>query len=63
MYIALVRVGEISGTLDSVLEMLGTERARSEQMRRKLTDAMHGALSLDFITVFEQVELPQSSST
>ena len=40
MYIALVRVGEISGTLDSVLEMLGTERARSEQMRRKLTDAM-----------------------
>ncbi|MGY3423521.1 general secretion pathway protein F [Bradyrhizobium sp. F1.13.4] len=40
MYIALVRVGEISGTLDSVLEMLGTERARSEQMRRKLTEAM-----------------------
>lgn len=40
MYVALVRVGEISGTLDSVLEMLGTERARSEQMRRKLTDAM-----------------------
>jgi general secretion pathway protein F len=40
MYIALVKVGEISGTLDQVLEMLGTERARSEQMRRKLTDAM-----------------------
>ena len=40
MYVALVRVGEISGTLNSVLEMLGTERARSEQMRRKLTDAM-----------------------
>jgi general secretion pathway protein F len=40
MYVALVRVGEISGTLDSVLEMLGTERARSELMRRKLTDAM-----------------------
>src|SRR3954467_6021936 len=40
MYVALVRVGEVSGTLDQVLEMLGTERARSELMRRKLTDAM-----------------------
>src|SRR3984885_8631588 len=40
MYVALVRVGEVSGTLDEVLEMLGAERARSEQMRRKLTDAM-----------------------
>ncbi|HLG80951.1 MAG TPA: type II secretion system F family protein [Bradyrhizobium sp.] len=40
MYIALVKVGEISGTLDQVLEMLSAERARSEQMRRKLTDAM-----------------------
>jgi general secretion pathway protein F len=40
MYVALVRVGEMSGTLDQVLEMLGAERARSEQMRRKLSDAM-----------------------
>jgi general secretion pathway protein F len=40
MYSALVRVGEVSGTLDQVLDMLGAERARSEQMRRKLTDAM-----------------------
>jgi general secretion pathway protein F len=40
MYVALIRVGEVSGTLDSVLEMLGTERARTELMRRKLTDAM-----------------------
>jgi general secretion pathway protein F len=40
MYVALVKVGEISGTLDQVLEMLGNERARSEAMRRKLTDAM-----------------------
>jgi general secretion pathway protein F len=40
MYIALVRVGEVSGTLDQVLEALGAERARAEQMRRKLTDAM-----------------------
>jgi general secretion pathway protein F len=40
MYGALVRVGEVSGTLDSVLDMLSAERARSELMRRKLTDAM-----------------------
>jgi general secretion pathway protein F len=40
MYVALVRVGEVSGSLDSVLEMLGTERARAELMRRKVTDAM-----------------------
>jgi general secretion pathway protein F len=40
MYVALVRVGEVSGTLDQVLEMLGAERARAEQMRRKLSDAM-----------------------
>ena len=40
MYVALVKVGEVSGTLDQVLEMLGNERARSEAMRRKLTDAM-----------------------
>jgi general secretion pathway protein F len=40
MYVALARVGEMSGTLDQVLEMLSTERARAEQMRRKLTDAM-----------------------
>src|ERR1700744_4035126 len=40
MYGALVRVGEVSGTLDQVLDLLGTERTRSEEMRRKLTDAM-----------------------
>ena len=40
MYVALVRVGEVSGPLDQVLEMLGAERTRAELMRRKLTDAM-----------------------
>ena len=40
MYVALVRVGEVSGTLDYVLEILAAERARAELMRRKLTDAM-----------------------
>jgi general secretion pathway protein F len=40
MYVALMRVGEVSGTLDHVLEVLADERARSEATRRKLTDAM-----------------------
>ncbi|BAM87612.1 putative general secretion pathway protein F [Bradyrhizobium oligotrophicum S58] len=40
MYIALARVGEASGTLDHVLDMLGAERMRAEAMRRKLTDAI-----------------------
>lgn len=40
MYVALVRVGEVSGTLDHVLEVLGAERLRSEAMRRKVADAM-----------------------
>jgi general secretion pathway protein F len=40
MYVALVKVGEVSGTLDQVLELLGAERLRAEQTRRKLTDAM-----------------------
>ena len=40
MYVALVRVGEASGTLDQVLEVLANERARSEALRRKLADAL-----------------------
>jgi general secretion pathway protein F len=40
MYVALVRVGEVSGTLDHVLEVIGAERVRAEAMRRRLTDAM-----------------------
>jgi general secretion pathway protein F len=41
MYVALVRVGEVSGTLDQILEMLGNERVRAEALRRKFTDALH----------------------
>ena len=40
MYIALVRVGETSGALDNVLDVLGSERSRSEVMRRKVADAL-----------------------
>ena len=40
MYVALVRVGEASGTLDHILEVLGAERARAEALRRRLSDAL-----------------------
>ena len=40
IYVALVRVGEASGTLDHLLEVLAEERRRSEALRRRLTDAL-----------------------
>lgn len=41
MYVALVRVGEMSGTLDHILETLGNERSRAEALRRKVAGALH----------------------
>jgi general secretion pathway protein F len=67
LYIALVQVGETSGKLTQILEMLGNERARNEATRRKLTDALNypafillaaSAVLLFFILVV----LPQFSS-
>ncbi len=40
MYVALVRIGEASGTLDRILELLASERNRTEALRRKLADAL-----------------------
>jgi general secretion pathway protein F len=40
IYVALVRVGEASGTLDHILELLADERVRAETLRRKLADAL-----------------------
>ena len=40
IYVALVRVGEASGTLDHILEVLADERSRSEALRRRLMDAL-----------------------
>jgi len=40
MYVALVRVGEASGTLDNILEVLANERARAEALRRRLGEAV-----------------------
>jgi general secretion pathway protein F len=67
MYGALVRVGEVSGTLDQVLEMLAAERTRSEAMRRKLTDAMQYPVfvliaSAGVMLFFILFVLPQFSS-
>jgi general secretion pathway protein F len=40
MYLALVRVGEASGTLENMLQVLARERSRAEALRRKLADAL-----------------------
>ena len=40
MYVALVRVGEASGTLENMLRMLANDRSRAEAMRRKIGDAL-----------------------
>jgi general secretion pathway protein F len=40
MYVALVRVGEVSGTLDHILDLISNERARANALRRKLVDAL-----------------------
>lgn len=40
VYVALVRVGEASGTLDKVLELLAEERIRAEALRRKVVEAL-----------------------
>jgi general secretion pathway protein F len=40
MYVALIRVGEASGSLDQVLDVLAGERSRSEALKRRLGDAL-----------------------
>jgi general secretion pathway protein F len=40
MYVALIRVGEASGSLDRVLEVLADERSRTEALKRRLGDAI-----------------------
>jgi len=41
VYVALVRVGEASGALDRMLEILADERIRAEDLRRKLREALN----------------------
>ena len=67
VYVALVRVGEASGTLDRTFELLADERTRAEELRRKLSDALNypaflllaaGVVLMFFLTFV----LPQFSS-
>jgi general secretion pathway protein F len=67
MYVALIRVGEASGSLDQVLDVLAGERSRSEGVKRRLSDAMRypmfvlgaaGCVLLFFVTFV----LPQFAS-
>ena len=67
MYVALIRVGEASGSLDQVLEVLADERTRTEALKRRLGDAVRypifvlgaaGCVLLFFLTFV----LPQFAS-
>jgi general secretion pathway protein F len=65
--VALIRVGEASGSLDQVLEVLADERTRNEALRRRLAEAIRyplfvlgaaGCVLLFFLTFV----LPQFAS-
>lgn len=67
VYVALVRVGEASGTLDQVLAVLAGERERSEALRRKLSEAARYPAFILFasgcvLTFFLLFVLPQFAS-
>ena len=67
MYVALVRVGETSGALDHVLDVLGAERSRGEAMRRKVIDALRYPAFVLFaacavLTFFLLFVIPQFAS-
>jgi general secretion pathway protein F len=67
IYLALVRVGEASGTLDHLLEVLAEERGRSEALRRRLIDALRYPAFVLFaaggvLTFFLFFVLPQFGS-
>jgi general secretion pathway protein F len=67
IYVALIRVGEASSSLDQVLEVLADERSRTEALKRRLGDAIRypmfvlgaaGCVLLFFLTFV----LPQFAS-
>ncbi len=67
MYVALIRVGEASGSLDQVLDVLASERMRAEAVRRKLGDAIRYPAFVFFaagcvLTFFLLFVLPQFAS-
>jgi general secretion pathway protein F len=67
VYVALVRVGEASGTLEKILHVLATDRSRAETLRRKVTDALRYPAFLLFaascvLVFFLMFVLPQFGS-
>jgi general secretion pathway protein F len=67
IYIALVQVGETSGKLSQILELIAAERARAEALRRRLTDALQYPAfvllaAIGVLTFFVLFVLPQFSS-
>ncbi len=67
MYVALIRVGEASGSLDQVLEVLANERMRAEAVRRQLAEAIRYPLFIlcaaaCVLTFFLTFVLPQFAS-
>ncbi|MEY2530474.1 MAG: ral secretion pathway protein [Verrucomicrobiota bacterium] len=48
LYVALVSIGETSGALADMLQMLARERARDEALRRKIADALRYPVFLLF---------------
>jgi len=67
LYIALVRVGEASGTLDKILHILASDRSRAETLRRKVIDALRYPAFLLFaascvLLFFLMFVLPQFGS-
>jgi general secretion pathway protein F len=68
VYVALVRVGESSGALANILEVVAAERGRADALRRKLTDALHYPAfillsAIGVLTFFLLFVLPQFSAT
>ena len=66
--VAMVRVAEASGNLDGVLESVGEERARTEQLLDKVTSSLRYpafllAVALSVLTFFLIVVVPQFGAT
>ena len=67
IYVALVRVGEISGTLEKILQVLANDRNRAEALRRKVVEALRYPAFLLFAAIcvlvfFLMFVLPQFGS-
>lgn len=67
IYVALVRVGEISGTLEKILQVLANDRSRAEALRRKVVEALRYPAFLLFAAIcvlvfFLMFVLPQFGS-